>query len=32
LERWTWRSGVGITYARQTFPGESFTLAASFSP
>jgi GntR family histidine utilization transcriptional repressor len=32
LERWTWRSGVGITYARQTFPGESFTLAASFAP
>jgi GntR family transcriptional regulator, histidine utilization repressor len=32
LERWTWRAGAGITYARQTFPGENFTLAASFAP
>ena len=32
LERWTWRAGAGITYARQVFPGENFTLAASFAP
>jgi GntR family histidine utilization transcriptional repressor len=32
LERWTWRAGAGVTYVRQTFPGENFTLVASFAP
>jgi GntR family histidine utilization transcriptional repressor len=32
LKRRTWRQGVGITYARQIFPGELFELTARFTP
>ena len=32
LERWTWRLGVGVTFARQTFPGDRYDLIAEFTP
>ena len=32
LERRTWRDGTGVTYVRQTFPGRSYDLVASFTP
>ncbi len=32
IERWTWRVGVPITFVRQTFPGDRYDLAASFTP
>jgi GntR family histidine utilization transcriptional repressor len=32
IRRWTWRLGVGITYARQVFPGEALDLTATFAP
>ncbi len=32
LERWTWRAGVGVTYARQTYPGDRYDLVADFAP
>jgi GntR family transcriptional regulator, histidine utilization repressor len=30
VERWTWRAGRFVTYARQLFPGERFDLIAEF--
>lgn len=32
VERWTWRAGAGVTFARQLFPGDRFDLVASFGP
>lgn len=32
LKRWTWRLGMGVTFARQVFPGEAFELVARFRP
>jgi GntR family histidine utilization transcriptional repressor len=32
LQRWTWRVGDGVTYARQLFPGDYFDLVARFTP
>ena len=32
VKRWTWRQGVGITFARQVFPGEAYDLVARFTP
>lgn len=32
LERRTWRDGTGVTCVRQTFPGHSYDLVASFTP
>jgi len=32
LERWTWRSGVPITYVSQIFRGDRFDLVATFTP
>jgi GntR family histidine utilization transcriptional repressor len=32
VQRWTWRLGAGITYARQVFPGDAYDLTASFTP
>jgi GntR family histidine utilization transcriptional repressor len=32
VERWTWRTGVPITYARQIFRGDRYDLTATFSP
>ncbi|HXV01622.1 MAG TPA: UTRA domain-containing protein [Caulobacteraceae bacterium] len=32
IKRWTWRVGVGITYARQVFPGDVLDLTATFTP
>ena len=32
VKRWTWRQGVGVTYVRQTFPGDAYDLVASFTP
>ena len=32
VKRWTWRLGVGITFARQVFPGEAYDLVANFTP
>ena len=32
LERQTWRDGVGVTQVRQTFPGHSYDLIATFAP
>ena len=32
VRRWTWRIGVGITFVRQVFPGESLDLVARFTP
>lgn len=32
VERWTWRSGVPITFVRQTFPGDRYDLVATFTP
>jgi len=32
LKRWTWRAGLGVTYARQIFRGEAFELVARFTP
>lgn len=32
LERWTWRMGQGITWVRQTFPGDRYDLVAEFTP
>ena len=32
VKRWTWRLGVGITFARQVFPGEAYDLVACFTP
>ena len=31
LERWTWRAGQGVTFARQTYPGDAYDLAAEFT-
>jgi GntR family histidine utilization transcriptional repressor len=32
VKRWTWRHGVGVTFVRQTFPGDAYDLVASFTP
>jgi GntR family histidine utilization transcriptional repressor len=32
LQRWTWRLGAGITYARQVFRGDAYDLVANFTP
>jgi GntR family histidine utilization transcriptional repressor len=32
VERWTWRSGQGVTFVRQVFPGDRYDLVADFSP
>lgn len=32
LERRTWRDGLGVTWAFQTFPGAAYDLVARFSP
>jgi GntR family transcriptional regulator, histidine utilization repressor len=32
VRRWTWRVGQGITYVRQTFPGDAHDLIARFKP
>lgn len=32
VERWTWRQGAAITWARQTFPGDRYDLVAEFTP
>lgn len=32
LERWTWQLGKGITWVRQTFPGDRYDLVAEFTP
>lgn len=32
LERWTWRGGERITYARQVYPGDRYALVARFQP
>ena len=32
LERWTWRSGRPVTYARQLFPGDRYDLVEDFTP
>lgn len=32
LERWTWRSAEGITYARQIYPGDRYAMTARFDP
>jgi GntR family histidine utilization transcriptional repressor len=32
VKRWTWRQGVGVTFVRQTFPGDAYDLVASFTP
>ena len=32
VRRWTWRVGQGITYVRQTFPGDAHDLIARFTP
>jgi len=32
LERRTWRDGLGVTWALQTFPGAAYDLVARFSP
>jgi GntR family histidine utilization transcriptional repressor len=32
LERWTWRGDERITYARQIYPGASYSLVAHFRP
>lgn len=32
LERWTWQLGKGVTWVRQTFPGDRYDLVAEFTP
>ena len=32
VERWTWRVGSAVTFARQTFPGDRYDLTADFAP
>lgn len=32
IERWTWRMGAGVTFVRQTYPGDRYDLVADFSP
>jgi len=32
IERWTWRSGVPVTFVRQTFPGDRYDLVEDFTP
>jgi GntR family histidine utilization transcriptional repressor len=32
VERWTWRGGDPVTYARQTFPGDRYDLETEFTP
>jgi len=32
VERWTWRLGEPVTFARQLFPGDRYDLIAEFSP
>jgi GntR family histidine utilization transcriptional repressor len=32
VKRWTWRQGVGVTFVRQTFPGDAYDLVANFAP
>ena len=32
LERRTWRDGLGVTWAFQTFPGDAYDLVARFQP
>lgn len=32
VERRTWRSGLSVTWVRQTFPGERYDLVARFGP
>jgi GntR family histidine utilization transcriptional repressor len=32
VKRWTWRQDVGVTFVRQTFPGDAYDLIASFTP
>ena len=31
LERWTWRAAQGVTFARQTYPGDAYDLVAEFT-
>lgn len=32
VERWTWRQGRPVTFARQVFPGDRYDLVAEFRP
>jgi GntR family histidine utilization transcriptional repressor len=32
VERWTFRLGEGVTFVRQTFPGDRYDLVAEFAP
>lgn len=32
VERWTWRTGAGVTFVRQLFPGDRYDLVAEFAP
>ena len=32
IERWTWRSGVPVTFVRQVFPGDRYDLVEDFTP
>lgn len=32
VERWTWRQGQPVTFARQIFPADQYDLIADFSP
>lgn len=32
VERWTWRMGAAVTFARQCFPGDRYDLVADFAP
>lgn len=32
IERWTWRSGVPVTFVRQIFPGDRYDLVEDFTP
>jgi GntR family histidine utilization transcriptional repressor len=32
VERWTWRLGQPVTFARQLFPGDRYDLIAEFAP
>jgi GntR family histidine utilization transcriptional repressor len=32
IERWTWRNGPPVTFARQVFPGDRYDLVEDFTP
>jgi GntR family histidine utilization transcriptional repressor len=32
IERWTWRNGAPVTFARQVFPGDRYDLVEDFRP